>query len=360
MQDERLWYTLFNSYYSRKTKEIFNKQINKPFNPVYAGFKITEKCNQHCRHCWAGKSTKEYDFSDIAKALDRLKEFDVYHLTLTGGEPFCRVDCIDIVRYAKKNFPVVEVFTNAFLLNEDLIEELSTVLGKNDFIQVSLDGLEDSYKQQRGIDGYNNVVDNIKKLISAGVNIRINMTATQYNEFDIFNVYKKSIELGCKTFSLSFVVSLRKGVAVRNETSFTEYERAINLIRLHHNEKKINMNLRIFTPLEIKSRYAESINQEDLIYFNDNVLHWTIDAEGNIYNFIDHYKFKELKIGNIYSDNVSKINDKNLDIQRKILYKKFTNTKCANCSLLKSCQGGNYIDNYPNMNYPGKGCVANV
>jgi len=260
----------------------------------------------------------------------------------------------------KKNFPVVEVFTNAFLLNEDLIEELSTVLGKNDFIQVSLDGLEDSYKQQRGIDGYNNVVDNIKKLISAGVNIRINMTATQYNEFDIFNVYKKSIELGCKTFSLSFVVSLRKGVAVRNETSFTEYERAINLIRLHHNEKKINMNLRIFTPLEIKSRYAESINQEDLIYFNDNVLHWTIDAEGNIYNFIDHYKFKELKIGNIYSDNVSKINDKNLDIQRKILYKKFTNTKCANCSLLKSCQGGNYIDNYPNMNYPGKGCVANV
>lgn len=89
------------------------------------------------------------------------------------------------------NFPVVEVFTNAELLTSKDIDKLSLILGEDDFIQVSLDGLEQTYRNQRGVNSYNKVIKNIELLIKKGINVRVHMTVSKYNESDIFQVYKK-------------------------------------------------------------------------------------------------------------------------------------------------------------------------
>lgn len=45
--DERLWLTNWNKLYVKN--EI---HLKKAITPLYVGFKITENCNQRCRHCW--------------------------------------------------------------------------------------------------------------------------------------------------------------------------------------------------------------------------------------------------------------------------------------------------------------------
>ena len=360
MYNDRDWYDKFNGFYSSRMIGNETNRHKSPINPIYVGFKVTEKCNQHCKHCWAGKSIIEKSLIDITTAFDKLRAFNVFHMTITGGEPFLRNDCFDIITYAKKTFPVVEIFTNAVLLDDNIISKLKDILTKHDFFQVSLDGLRNSYMLQRGTDSYYTVLENIKKLVVSGMNVRVNMTATSYNLNDIVNVYNKCVEMGCHTFSISYVVPIRKGKDVRVLTSIEKYGKIIKELEAQHNKNDNKITLRTFIPIEIKSVQAKQNYNEKTTFFNDNILHWTIDAEGNIYNFLDHYLHPELKIGNIYMDDIEIINESNFSVQKKILYRSFDKEKCARCSLLNSCQGGSYIENYPNINIADRRCLANV
>lgn len=358
--DERNWYNIFNTYYNQRIRDLYNKDIKYSFNPLYVGLKVTEECNQHCKHCWSGKSSFEPSYDQIEKAIKKLKYFELFHFTITGGEPFLRKDIFDIIKLAKRNFPIIEIFTNAELLTNNEIDKLSTILGKSDFVQVSLDGLEQTYKAQRGVDSYNTVIKNIEQLIKNRINVRLHMTVSKYNESDIFEVYKKSLELGCHTFSLAFVYPLRKGCKVRDKTSFDTYSQAVEEIWKHYYTGNHKMIFRPFVPIEIQSKSARHQENKDLIFFNDNILHWAIDANGDIYNFMDHIRYQELKIGNIYYDDIENLKQTNLNVQKKILFRNLSNEKCAKCSLLYSCKGGNYIYNYPNINLRERKCEADV
>lgn len=174
------------------------------------------------------------------------------------------------------------------------------------------------------------------------------------------SIYKKCLILGCHTFSLTFVYPLRKGSDIRDKTSFDVYEKAIDDIKTHYSEGQYNMIFRPFIPIEIQSKYAKSQKNDKLVFVNENILHWTIDANGDIYNFMDHYNFNELKIGNIYNDDIEVIKASNLSVQRNILFRNLSNEKCAECNMVQDCQGGNYIDNYPDMNLRDRKCSANV
>ena len=61
-------------------------------------------------------------------------------------------------------FPIVEIFTNGQDLNEETINEISYYLRESDYVQISLDGMKESYKSQRGVDTFDKVVSNIKLL----------------------------------------------------------------------------------------------------------------------------------------------------------------------------------------------------
>ena len=80
--------------------KILNKVPENKIRPLWVGFKITPICNMKCEHCWADLKGKEYSLDNIKKALDKLSEIQILHLTLSGGEPFIRNDWEEIFSLA--------------------------------------------------------------------------------------------------------------------------------------------------------------------------------------------------------------------------------------------------------------------
>ena len=68
--------------------------------------------------------------NDVISGLDKLKQLQPLHLAITGGEPLMHEDWFSIVQYAKNNFPIVELFTNAVLFTERICEEIIKILMK--------------------------------------------------------------------------------------------------------------------------------------------------------------------------------------------------------------------------------------
>lgn len=353
--DDRLWLTNWNKLYVRN--EI---HLKKAITPLYVGFKITENCNQRCRHCWAGKNViAHHSLDDIKVALEKIKLLNPYHVTITGGEPLVHDNWLEILEFAKNNFPVIELFTNGVLLNEEAIRKLSVLLDESDYIQISLDGLKETYKLQRGSDDFDTVINNIACIVQYGLNVRVNMTITHYNLTEMTGVYELVKDLGVASFSVSPVYPLRRG---KRLVPLVDYERYFDLgkeIEKIHSKSKSDMNLTVIYPIEIQSKRAKYTVENVIHQFNTDLLHWTIDGKGDIFHFMDQFPYEELKVGNIYENTIEELSQQDFRIQSKLLSHSSKGLKCANCSLVSSCPGLAYASSYPDLAFSYRRCIFN-
>ncbi len=147
-------------------------QERKPFSVL---FELTPKCNMNCIHCYLQNNHfKEHlTYDEIIKIIDVLFEKGILFLTLTGGEIFTRKDFKDIYLYAKRKGFLVELFTNGYLISDEIInvfKEYPPLL-----VDISLYGAsEDTYYKITGVKGaFSRVITNVQKLKEA--NIRVSL-----------------------------------------------------------------------------------------------------------------------------------------------------------------------------------------
>jgi len=143
---------------------------------------ITRRCNLRCRHCNLWQKTvslredavsfflamrdgfahrsfakvlrkEELPYKEWIRILSDLKDWlGPYRLSITGGEPFIREDLVDIIRYCHGNGISAAVSTNATLLTQQLISELSGLSTLT--LNISLDGsTPKTHDYLRGVSG---------------------------------------------------------------------------------------------------------------------------------------------------------------------------------------------------------------
>ena len=122
--------------------------------PLSASLKLTENCQAKCVTCnyW---QTRWDDALDTGKAVDvinRLGSFGIRYLRFTGGEPLLRRDLFQIMQKSDMaKFKRITLQTNGLLLKKLHREINDSPITK---VAVSIDGMETSNDQIRGIKGY--------------------------------------------------------------------------------------------------------------------------------------------------------------------------------------------------------------
>jgi radical SAM protein with 4Fe4S-binding SPASM domain len=103
---------------------IDNAAIEKRL-PYMGALELTYRCNQACRHCYCNLSaddsrrTDEMPAQAIKRVLDEAADAGCFWLLMTGGEVLLREDFWDIYMHALRKGMLVEVFTNATLIDEE-------------------------------------------------------------------------------------------------------------------------------------------------------------------------------------------------------------------------------------------------
>ena len=151
----------------------------KPFSVL---FELTPRCNMKCIHCYLQNhhSERDMNYDRIIEIIDVLHENGILFLTFTGGEILTRKDFINIYLYAKKKGFLVELFTNGYLVSDELIEVLKEYPPL--LVDISLYGAnQETYRKVTGInDAFEKVISNCKKLNDAG--IRVSLKTPVINE----------------------------------------------------------------------------------------------------------------------------------------------------------------------------------
>ena len=167
-------------------------------------WETTLRCNAKCKHC-GSRAGEDCNFKDelnteeIKNALHSIaNKYDASKilLNITGGEPLVRKDLFEVMEFAQNLGYHWGMTTNAILINDDIIEKMKST-GMTT-ISISLDGLEESHDEFRGVKGsFSKIIENIKKLKEAKFlnYLQITTVVNKLNINELEEMYKKMQEL---------------------------------------------------------------------------------------------------------------------------------------------------------------------
>lgn len=301
---------------------------------------VTSKCNLHCKHCRLNEIENDMSLEDIKKVFKKLKPFKPRGVFISGGEPLTRKDIVDIVKESKKLAPVTILNTNSLLLTEERLKELIDA-GLN-YIQVSLDGIEDDHNYIRGEGTYKKTLEKMRLInkYSDQINLHISSVISKVNldkmeEFvhQIIDVEKIKVQiLGFKRFVPSNV--LKSTSALGKDGLKKMYD---NLIYLQ--EKYKDLDVTIVADMPIKNVYQKDRVKEIMEKYNLECAGCSAGVNGiSIRNdgTVTPCTLLYISCGNILTDSLNDIlnNEKMLKIKKREL-----KGKCGSCEHKMICGG---------------------
>lgn len=107
--------------------------------------------------------SKELRTEEIFNIIDRLKEYNVTSIMISGGEPLVRKDFMKIIEYLNQRINCHKtLMTNGLLINDTNID---FIIKNFDELSISLDGCDKELTEiVRGVDIFDTILDKVKKL----------------------------------------------------------------------------------------------------------------------------------------------------------------------------------------------------
>jgi AdoMet-dependent heme synthase len=97
--------------------EEFNGKAAARGIPLSAHLDITWRCNERCVHCYLDHDGKgEMTTEEIKDVIRQLADVGTFFLSVSGGEPLLRRDCLEILEYARSLRFQTKLKTNAVMI----------------------------------------------------------------------------------------------------------------------------------------------------------------------------------------------------------------------------------------------------
>lgn len=169
--------------------------------PVGGNFELTARCNFACPMCYIHLSNEEVEqrgteltAQQWISLAEQARNRGLLFALLTGGEPLLRKDFFEIYGAMKEMGLLVSINSNGSTLQGANLQRL--IDDPPQRINVSLyGGSAETYRKMCGNNAFDQVVENIRQLKKAGIDIRINASLTPYNYQDLEQIHELSREL---------------------------------------------------------------------------------------------------------------------------------------------------------------------
>ncbi|MBI5555428.1 MAG: radical SAM protein [Elusimicrobia bacterium] len=216
---------------------------------------ITSKCNLRCKTCSYGYSKGvDIPIDVLDKIAQELKDAGTKNVYITGGEPFLHKDFWKVITLFADRGLNIRLSTNGTLLKNVKSEELNKVKS----ISISLDGLEQTHDNIRGIKGtFAKVVKGIKniKKVFPEIPISVSVTVLYENISQLCELIKFCKKLGVTDIGFQPFVPYFS----------TKYQRKKMAEEIHSNIKEV---IGIFAWL--KNRKESFANVKEFYYLCQN------------------------------------------------------------------------------------------
>lgn len=318
------------------------QRVNKE-NTLYESIwiNVTNACNLRCIHCHLSSGTpleNELTTEEIYNIISEVKELGVKEIVISGGEPFCRKDILEILEYVRNRCERVTLITNGTLITEEIAEKLSNLKLA---IQVSLDGAsKETQDFIRGKDSYEKTLKGLQNLVAHNANVRVAMTIMKRNMDEIQEMADLVKNLGVKY--LHFPTLQVKGRAKKYEPvlRLEEEDMVAAVMEMHKLSQAGDIIITVERNIQEE---LDTLGQKDLCGAGSSLV--SVAADGNVYPCAGLHE-DEFCAGTIREKSLKEI-WKESEVFKKLRQLSVLDIeKCSSCELKFICGGGCQVDKH--------------
>ena len=171
---------------------------------------LTPYCNQKCGYCYNDwrddtSATSSLPPAELLRTVERaVTEVEFDHVTLTGGEPFARVDLFDVLALLQRHKLRALIISNGGLITAEHAKRLAPFDPL--FVQVTLNGPDADLHEEhvgRGHDHFAKTLRGIKHLRDHGVTVGGCIVVTRKNAARVAETLDLFLSLGVRDIALS-------------------------------------------------------------------------------------------------------------------------------------------------------------
>lgn len=310
-------------------------------SPLVAQIELTEKCNNSCLHCynfWRDKQTKisvgkDLSEADARRVIAALSECEVFHVVLTGGEPFLNRAALRAILEETRNAGITVSLNSTLscLLRRDLdYLDRAKIAGVLVSILGSTAEKHDAIAQRRG--AFAGTMRGIAMLQAASITLNVNMVVSKKNLDDIGSVARLVKSIGINGF-----YATRAGCpgncADFSDLGLTqkEFNSYLETLAAASEKEHLKSGFLESYPLcgmDNLDRYTRFLGRRCLA----GITSMTIAPDGNV-RPCSHL---DTGYGNLLTEGLPTVWGKMTEWSED----KFLPTTCRSCKLLKHCGGG--------------------
>jgi radical SAM protein with 4Fe4S-binding SPASM domain len=157
--------------------------------PLEAHLQLTNRCAAGCTGCYTGASPdgapNEWGLAEWTRAIDVLADAGVFHVALGGGESAVLPWLGDLADHARRRGVIPNLTTSGL----DGLDHLVAIADRFGQINVSLDGLGETYARVRGFDGFARADAAIRRLRAIKHEVGINVVVTRHNFDELDGIF---------------------------------------------------------------------------------------------------------------------------------------------------------------------------
>ncbi len=167
--------------------------------PVSVMCNLTYRCPLACEHCFATDPRpggEELTPAEYVSLFDQLAAAGTLFLTLSGGEPLCRPDFVDILAAARERHFAVRIFTGGTLLDERLAADVAALhpVAVEISVHAVTPELHDRFVGREGT--WREAMAAARRLVELGVNVIIKMNVANFNHHEFRALYDLAKSFG--------------------------------------------------------------------------------------------------------------------------------------------------------------------
>jgi radical SAM protein with 4Fe4S-binding SPASM domain len=204
--------------------------------PFMASYSITTKCNLKCKHCYSSSvdeaSPYELSTKEAFSLVDDLSRWGIGLLIIDGGEPLCREDLLDVVRYASSKGIRTTIGSNGTLIDEAMARKLvdAGVMA----VAISVDGADAvTHDLFRGVDGaFEQTLRGIESCRNSGLLFQLNMVIRKDNLSQLDDMLRLAVDLGANAAEVFDLVAAGRAKNECKELVLSLEERKVVMERL--------------------------------------------------------------------------------------------------------------------------------
>ncbi|MGE4398765.1 MAG: radical SAM/SPASM domain-containing protein [Campylobacterales bacterium] len=309
--------------------------------PTVVNLEITDVCNVKCRHCynfWREDSSKSSSLTKekMDLLIEQFVDAGVFHVVLTGGEPFARFDLLEYgFKKLVDNNISISCNSNLMLATDDKIRRLRDA--GLDHILTSLNSYDratnDYMVHQDG--AFDKIVSGIESCIKNDMRVSVNMIVSERNKMHVYDTALFAHSLGCqKIFGTRVVPSINECNPNASEFKVTREDALSTVDQLIAAKEKtgIMIGTLVSYPLCLLSdleKYRDFVGRGCPAQ-SGHIL--SLNADGNTHACVH----QEEAYGNIFEDGIYKCYEK-MHAWHDMSYRY---PGCMGCDYIDICQTG--------------------